>query len=97
MRWDLDESESDNEMIGNFDGDYREEEMGIIIYGVPENDFDIKEAKVLPYTEDQIEYLKELAEELPIVMDIVMHLGKFKAGHYRRKYHNRDWKKYEPK
>jgi hypothetical protein len=84
-------------IIGEFDGDYDEEEMGLIIYGVPDTEFNPESDKVIPYTDEQIEVLNKLKEELPTAMDIVMQLGTFEAGHYKTKYHLRDWKKYEPK
>lgn len=94
MAWDKDEL---NPLVGMFDGDYNEEEMGIIIFGKPEEEYDPTEAKVIPYTEEQIVYLNELAEGLPEAMDIIMETGEFKAGHFKRKSHLRNWKRYEPK
>jgi hypothetical protein len=94
MAWDKGEIDP---VVGTFDGDYDEEEMGIIIYGNPEGDFDPLDEKVIPYTEEQIKILNGLKEELPTALDIILSTGKFEAGHYKRKFHLRDWKKYEPK
>ena len=84
-------------IVGEFDGNYDEEEMGIIIYGMPEGKFDPSNDKVIPYTEEQIEYLNKLKDELPMALDIIMQTGSFEVGHYRTKYHLRDWKSYTPK
>jgi hypothetical protein len=84
-------------IVGEFDGDFDEEEMGIVIYGVPEGDFDPLTEEVIPYNEEQIEYLNKLKEELPTALDIIMQTGEFKAGHYKTKFHLRDWKPYTPK
>jgi hypothetical protein len=84
-------------IVGEFDGDYDEEEMGIIVYGMPEGEFDPTNEKVIPYTEEQVEHLNKLKEELPMALDIIMQTGKFEAGHYKTKYHLRNWKSYTPK
>jgi hypothetical protein len=94
MEWNQGEMDP---VVGEFNGDYDEEEMGIIIYGKPEGDFDPLDEEVIPYTEEQIEHLNKLKEGLPMALDIIMQTGKFEAGHYKRKFHLRDWKKYEPK
>lgn len=94
MVWNKDEL---NVIEGNFDNDYDEEEMGIIIYGVPDREFDPLDDRVIPYTTEQVEYLNKIKEELPMALDIIMNTGKFEAGNYKTKYHLRDWKKYEPK
>ena len=84
-------------IVGEFNGDYDEEEMGIIIFGMPDAAFDPTNDKVIPYSEEQIKVLNKLKSELPMAMDIVMQNGNFETGHYKTKYHLRDWKKDEQK
>jgi hypothetical protein len=45
----------------------------------------------------ELEYF-ELFKELPNALEIVLSLGTFETGHYKRKYHDRlGWKRYNPK
>lgn len=45
------------------------------------------------YSQEQIDEMKQLYEDLPIALDIICFLGTFECGMYRTKYHIRDWKK----
>lgn len=86
----------ENKIVGVFDGDYSEEEMGIIIFGKPES-VDLEKDKVVVYSDEQVEYLGKLKEELPDALNIIMQTGSFETGHFKKKHYVKHWTKYEPK
>jgi len=89
MEWGVGELDT---IIGNFYGDSILDEMGLIVFGKPENDFDPLSDIRVDYSNEQIEYLNTLKIELPTALDIVMQTGDFKCGWYKRKYHLKTWK-----
>ena len=51
-----------------------------------------------PLTEEQESEYSDLFNGLPNALEVVLTLGTFEAGHYKRKYHDRlGWKVYTPK
>lgn len=79
-----------------FGGSNLYEDIDVILNGKPE-DFDPM-AEYKPLSEaKELEYF-ELFKELPNALEIVLSLGTFETGHYKRKYHDRlGWKPYSPK
>lgn len=90
---DVDEAEGTPSPYG---GDSLQDDMGLIIFGRPEG-FDPAESAGFEWTQDQLDELKELHEQMPTALEIVLSTGKFEAGHYKAKHYERVWKKYKPK
>jgi hypothetical protein len=69
------------------------EEMGNIIFGKPEGEFDPLSTEGPEYSTEQKLYLEELFQQLPTVLDIVLKYGKSLPGTYKRRYHdnNNGW------
>jgi len=68
------------------------EDMGIILYGQPE-DFDPFEGDPFEWTDEQKEEMDKLLSELPLALEIVLYTQSFEPGNYKARFHIRDWKK----
>jgi len=79
-----------------YGGDSLEDDMGLIVYGPPEN-FDPMESEGFEWTQEQLDELRELHEGMPTALDISLSMGEFKVGHYKRKSYERNWEGFEPK
>lgn len=86
-----------NQYKSPFGGDNIIEDMGLILYGKPEGEFDPLSDESETYTKEQIEEMKNLLKDLKISLDITIFCGNFEAGWYSKKHHLRDWKKMKPK
>ena len=71
--------------------DYHED-MGIILYGQPE-DFDPFEGDPFIWTDEQKEEMDKLLEELPLAIEVILSTGSFEPGNYKCRFHIREWKK----
>lgn len=69
------------------------DDVGIIIYGMPEGEFDPLGSDVVEYTEEQKNEMGKLIGELPTAMKIIMQTGSFETGNYKTKHHDINWKK----
>ena len=71
------------------------DDVGIIIYGMPERDgdFDPLASDVIVYTEEQKNEMGKLIEELPTALQIMMQTGTFVTGNYKTRHHDVFWKK----
>lgn len=89
---------NDNEEYGDspFGGDDLFEDMDTILNGRPEN-FDPLNDENIILTESQIAEMQVLFDELPTALDIILYTSKFEPGHYKSKWYDRNWIKYEPK
>ena len=67
-------------------------DMGLMIYGKVEKEFDPHSEEGIQYTTDQKKYMDKLFTELPTVIEILLSTGTFKPGQYSRKAHGIDWK-----
>jgi hypothetical protein len=67
------------------------EAVDLIINGKPDN-FDVMDV-IKDYTNEQIEEWNKLLLELPTALDIILYNSSFELGHYKTKYHERNWKK----
>ncbi len=76
-----------------FGGDNIVEDMGLILYGKPDEDFDPMSDETTRYNEAQKVEMKKLLKELKIALDITIFCGNFEAGWYSKKHHLREWKK----
>ncbi len=81
------------EYVSPFGGDSIVEDMGLILYGKPEGDFDPMDSELGSYTDEQISEMKNILKELKIALDITIFCGNFDLGWYSKKHHLRDWKK----
>lgn len=101
----LDNDDVEEVILTPFGGDNLIQDIGLIIYGRAEgedivprmNDEDGKDSIVQSYTEEQISEMTELFNGLVTALDICLYTQSFQIGHYKRKYHERHWVKYEPK
>jgi hypothetical protein len=69
------------------------DDVGLIVYGMPEGDFDPTGSDVLTYTDEQKNEMGKLISELPTAMKIMIQTGTFEAGKYKTKHHDINWKK----
>ena len=82
-------SKGNNSPFGGFD---HYEDMGVILFGMPE-DFDPFEGNPFEWTEEQKEEMDTLLSELPTAIDIVLNTQSFTPGNYKTKFHDKNWKK----
>lgn len=76
-----------------FDGFDHYEDMGIILYGRPD-DFDPFDGDPFVWTDEQREEMDELLNELPMAIEVVLNAQTFETGDYKTKWHIREWVKY---
>lgn len=80
-----------------FGGTDISEDIDTILVGLPEGGIDpFKDPKELDG--ETREYYLKLYAELPNVLEIILQLGTFETGHYKRRKHIQrgGWKKYTP-
>lgn len=82
-------TKGENTPFGGFD---HYEDMGVILYGQPE-DFDPFEGDPFEWTDEQKEEMDKLLSELPLAIEITLNTQKFEPGNYKAKFHDRNWKK----
>lgn len=75
--------------FGGFD---HYEDMGIILYGRPE-EFDPFDGNPFDWSEEQKEEMDKLLSELPLALEVVLNTKSFDLGLYKTKFHVREWKK----
>ena len=83
---------NDNEEYGDspFGGDDLFEDMDTILNGKPENFDPLNDEKII-LNETQIAEMRDLFDELPIALDIILYTSKFEPGHYKSKWYDRNW------
>lgn len=74
--------------FGGFD---HYEDMGVILYGKPD-DFDPFDGNPFLWTDEQKEEMDKLLSELPTAIDVILNTYSFELGTYKTKFHNRQWK-----
>jgi hypothetical protein len=88
--------------VSPFGGDNLIQDIGVIIYGKSENFIDklMDESSnfgdVL-YSEEQKKYMLDLFTDLPRALEVCLFTQSFVVGHYKSKYHLRNWTRYRPK
>lgn len=81
-----------------FGGDDLIEDMSMILNGKPENFKPIDdEVLVAELSDDERTKMLELYQELATALDIILYTGSFEPGHYKSKWYDRNWIKYNPK
>jgi hypothetical protein len=81
---------SGDESQSPFGGEDLYTEMGNMIFGKPDGEFDPMSTEDPQYSTEQKLYLEELFQELPTVLDIVLKYGQALPGTYKRKYHDQN-------
>lgn len=98
---DLDRDDVEDVVLTPFGGDDLIQDIGDILYGVPEGEIDFMDEETgfgkATYTEEQIAYMTELFNGLHVALNICLYRQAFECGHFKRKYHDFHWEKYEPK
>lgn len=70
------------------------EDLGLVIYGNTQGEFDPLSDEGPTYTTEQKIYLESLFQDLPQALEVVLGASTFKPGTYKRKWHGlpQDWK-----
>jgi len=69
------------------------EDIGVMLYGMPEGQFDSTNPYGPQYTDEQEREIGRLFSELPMALEIVLFLQTFEVGVYKRKWNLKNWKK----
>jgi hypothetical protein len=97
----LDNDDVEEVILTPFGGDDLIQDIGDIIYGVPEGKIDFMDEDSgfgkVTYSDEQVEYMTELFNGLTTALNICLYTQSFEIGHYKRRYHDIHWEKYEPK
>jgi len=95
-----DNDDAEDIVLTPFGGDDLMEDIGTIIYGQPE-DFDPfdedTEFGKSKWGEEKEAEMRELFNGLSTALSIVLANQSFETGHFKRKFHDVVWTKYEPK
>tara|TARA_R110000782_G_scaffold113310_2_gene203320 strand:- start:40 stop:471 length:432 start_codon:yes stop_codon:yes gene_type:complete len=109
---DRDNDDADDIILTPFGGAELMLDIGEIIYGSQDIDIqviglleedevvnidDAEKMGLSVYTDEQVTEMTELFLGLATALDICLYRQAFEVGHYKTRYHLRDWKKYEPK
>lgn len=68
------------------------EDMGIILYGKPD-EFDPFEGNPFAWSDEQKEEMDKLLSELPMALEVVLNTQSFTPGRYKTRFHDKNWKK----
>jgi hypothetical protein len=67
-------------------GDFYDD-IGLIIFGNVNPDFDPLSEESVSYSSEQKMYLENIFQDIPTVLEIVLNSGHREPGHYKRKHH----------
>jgi hypothetical protein len=67
--------------------------ISLMLKGKPESLDFMTYDDFFTYTDEEKSEWDKLYSELPIALEIVLTTGKFELGHYKARYHNREWVK----
>jgi len=81
-------TKSDGSPFGGFD---HYEDMGVILYGMPD-EFDPFEGNPFEWSDEQKEEMDKLLSELPTAIDVILNKQTFEPGNYKTRYHDKNWK-----
>ena len=73
------------------------EDIGLMLYGKPEGEFDPLSSYERQYSEEQIKEIEDLYSELPLALQVILYLGTFQVGHYKKNWNQNNWREYKPK
>jgi len=100
FKWAIDEDNSvfcETENKTPYGGLSLIEDAGLILFGKPNEEFDPLSAYGAQYSDEQQIEIEELYDELPMALDIINYNRSFETGHFKTKWHTREWKKFTPK
>lgn len=80
------------EYVFGLSGD-KYEDVGIIVYGIPDTEFDPTSSDAITYSDEQKEEMDKLISEIPHALQIMLTTGIFSEGRYKTKFHDINWKK----
>lgn len=80
-----------NEKVCAFGYEDLYSEIGLILYGQPEN-FDPMGTELSEYTEEQKTYMETLWADMDKVLELKCLYDELTPGTYKRKFHDRNWK-----
>jgi hypothetical protein len=83
--------DKDNEKPHPFGFEDLYTDMGLVIYGQPEN-FDPYADELITYSEEQKEYMDQLWLDMPLVLELRCVFGDLQEGLYKRKFNDPNWK-----
>lgn len=69
------------------------EDIGVMIYGKPEGEFDPTSSMPPTYSDEQKAEIKKLIDELPMALEVVLFTQSFEVGFYKRKWNLKNWEK----
>ncbi len=75
--------------FGGFD---HYEDMGVILYGMPEG-FNPLEDTDHEWDDEKKEEMDTLLSELPLAIEVILNTQSFEIGNFKTKFHDRNWKK----
>lgn len=98
LRWSKDKNNiivnvSDDEDSVPFGFDTIYEAIDTILNGKPEGFDPYDTHDIIDYSDEQKDEWDKLYDELPTALDVILHNQSFNLGHYKTKYHDRNWKK----
>lgn len=76
-----------------FGGDDIIEDLGVIIYGMPENGFDPMSEQYAVYTPEQISHMMTLFDDLPTALELTTQIGSHELGKYKKRFGQKNWSK----
>jgi len=76
-----------------FGGLHIVEDIGVMLFGMPERDFDPLSPYGPQYTDEQKEIIERVWRKLPQALEICCYVQKFEAGVYATKWNLKNWKK----
>ena len=100
LTWRIDESNALITKVENetpYGGLSLLEDVGVMLYGQPEGEFDPLSPYGPQYTEEQTLEVDKLYSELPLALEVINYTQSFELGHYKTKFNIRNWRKYTPK
>ena len=69
------------------------EDVGTMLFGKPDAEFDPLSPIGPKYSEEQEKVIKEIVSELPMAQELVNYVQSFELGLYVRKWNLKNWKK----
>ena len=100
FNWSIDETNaiySETENDTPYGGLSLVEDVGLILYGKPDGEFDPTSAYGPQYSDDQQTEIMVTYDELNTALQVILYTQSFELGHYKTKWHDINWKKYTPK
>jgi hypothetical protein len=98
LRWSVNDNgfivstEDETEDTAPFGENNLYDAMDLILNGMPEGIDPFTHEELIEYSDEQKAEWDALYAELPMALDVILFNGHFNLGHYKTKFHFRDWK-----